>query len=108
MKRISIPLGILLALAGSSQAAFTPIPLDPGSFNQDVVVDRNGPTPLIPGGATTASMDGGIGNGGDTWNEQGYFTQDTAVGLPPAGTTIQAQFDATNSVASDHQYTLAP
>ena len=108
MKRLSIPLGILLGLAGSSQAAFTPIPLDPGSFNQDVVVDRNGPAPVIPGGATTASMDGGIGNNGDTWNEQGYFSQDAAVGLPAAGSTIQALCDATNTPASSHRFTFAP
>ncbi len=89
---------IALALCGTARAAFTPIPLTADSYNRDMVAEKSGPVPVIPGGATTASMDGGSGNTGDSWNEQGYFPQDATVGLPPAGTTIST---------NNHQFTFA-
>lgn len=94
-----IPIGLGLALASAAYGQFTPVNLTPETFTQDMVVERAGPKPLIPGGATTASMDGGISEAGDTWNEQGYFLSDTTVGIPPAGTSI-----TTNS----HTFTFAP
>jgi hypothetical protein len=117
-KSLILPAGLLLAWATSGQAAFTPIPLQAGSYTHDLIVEKNGPTPVIPGGVTTASMDGGIGNGGDTWNEQGYFTSDTDanvvnVGLPPAGSTIStnkyqfklaASYTASNAIMLDAGY----
>src|SRR5437762_6244691 len=51
---------------------------------------------------TTASMDGGTANNGDTWNEQGYFAANATVGLPPAGSTMTSLADA------NHQYRFAP
>jgi fibronectin-binding autotransporter adhesin len=48
----------------------------------------------------TATMDGGIGQGGYTWFEQGLFVANTALGLPAAGTTF------TSASQGDHSYTL--
>ena len=83
-----LPISLALAWASSAQAAFNPIPLQSGSYTHDMIVEKTASSPALPGGATTASMDGGINNDGDTWNEQGYFTSDTSVGLPPAGSTL--------------------
>lgn len=84
---------------GSASAAFLPIPLASGSYNQDMVVEHNAPNP--PTLATTASMDGGTANTGTSWYEQGYNPAGPATGLPLAGSTI------TNLSASDHVYTFA-
>lgn len=80
---------------------FSPVPLTPGSYNEDMVIERT--APAVPGGAyTTASMDAGTGNTGTGWYEQGYDTAAPATGLPSAGTTL------TNPASVDHIYTLAP
>jgi hypothetical protein len=89
---------VVLAPAGS--AAFQPILLTPGSYNQDVVIEHNAPHP--PASNTTASMDSGSTNTGDSWYEQGYNASVPNTGLPLAGSTI------TNQSASDHLYTFAP
>lgn len=97
-----LTLGLAFATS-AAYAQFNPVPLTSDSYNADVVVERTGPRPVIPGGQpgapTTASMDGGIANTGNTWNEQGYFLSDPLVGLPPAGSTIST---------NNHQYTFAP
>ncbi len=103
MRRLALPLGIVLSLATIARADYNPVALKPSSFNQDMIVENPGPTPIIYGAVTTASMDGGINNDGDTWNEQGYFLQNAAVGVPPAGSTFQATWDPTG-----HSYTMAP
>lgn len=98
---VAIPLG--MATLGTAWGQFSPITLTVDNYNYDLIAEKTGPTPLIPGGTigapTTASMDGGIANSGNTWNEQGYFTQDESVGLPAAGTSIST---------NNHQFTLAP
>lgn len=58
-------MGLGLAIASAAYGQFTPIQLTPETYTQDMVVEKNGPRPLIPGGATTASMDGGISEAGD-------------------------------------------
>lgn len=94
---------LAIAFAQVAQADFNPITLAPDNFNLDMIVEKTGPRPLIQGGTrgapTTASVDDGIGNGGNTWNEQGYFLSDATVGLPPAGTTIST---------NNHQFQFAP
>ncbi len=102
MKLRLIPVGLALTVATVARADFNPIAITPGSYNQDIVVEKGGPAALVPGGYTTASMDGGVGNNNDTWSEQGYFREDTAVGLPPAGTTFTSTSDA------NHQFQMAP
>lgn len=81
-------------------AIFTPISLTPGSYNQDMVVERAAPS--VPASHyTTASMDAGTANTGNSWYEQGYDASAPATGLPVAGSTI------TNQSASDHLYIFA-
>jgi predicted alpha-1,6-mannanase (GH76 family) len=91
-----------LLLTQGARADFAPIILTSGSFNQDVVVERTAPAPIVGGAYTTASMDSGIGNTATSWYEQGYNTTNLTSGLPPAGSTFIHQS------APDHQYTMAP
>jgi len=94
---------MVLAFASVSQAAYSPITLTPNSYNADVVVEKTATPPLVPGAYTTASMDNGTANTGDTWVEAGFFTNTAPVpGLPAAGTTI------TSESFSDHLYKFAP
>ncbi|HXP61940.1 MAG TPA: hypothetical protein VN829_15700, partial [Dongiaceae bacterium] len=87
MKSKLIPLALGLAFAVAARADFNPIPLTPGSFTQDMVVEKNAPHP--PNGAnTTASMDAGTANTGNSWYEQGYNTNVPSTGLPTAGSTF--------------------
>jgi predicted alpha-1,6-mannanase (GH76 family) len=93
---------LLLTAALPSKADFTPIPLQPGSFNADIIVERTAPAPLVPGAYTTASMDTGTGNTGFSWYEQGYYSAAATTGLPHPGTTFVDQS------ALDHSFTMAP
>jgi hypothetical protein len=92
---------VVLAVSGV-RAGYSPMALTPSSYNADVIVEKSATPPVVPGGYTTASMDGGTANGGDTWCEMGLFASDPTVGLPAAGTTI------TDLTFSDHSYTFAP
>lgn len=85
----------------ATAAAFAPVPLTPGSYNEDMVIEHT--APAVPGGAcTTASMDAGTANTANGWYEQGYDAAAPTTGLPAAGSTI------TNQSSTDHTYTLAP
>jgi hypothetical protein len=86
-------------LSGVAHADFVPIPLTSDSFNQDIVVEKTAPPPLMP--ATTASMDGGTANTGFSWYERGYHPIWTSTGLPVAGSTF-------TSDVPGHDYLLAP
>src|SRR6185369_10130840 len=100
-----IPVGLALIYASVARADFYPIALTPASYNADAVVEKTAvPAPLVPDGYTTASMDGGTNNNGDTWHEAGFFANETPVvsGLPAAGSTITSAFNA------NHQYQFAP
>ncbi|HWQ93729.1 MAG TPA: glycoside hydrolase family 76 protein, partial [Clostridia bacterium] len=81
-----------------------PVPLQPGSFNRDVIVESNAPAPPLPGAFTTGAMDGGSANSGKTFYETGYNTNAGAAstGLPLAGSTF------TSATYSDHQFRMAP
>src|SRR3954466_11004855 len=94
-------LGLALITATTARADFAPVVITPDSYNQDLIVEKTASAPVIPGGYTTASMDGGTNNNGDTWNEAGYFADNPTVGLPVAGSTF------TSVSASDHSYKLA-
>src|SRR6516162_4238056 len=92
---------LLLSLVASrpAHADFVPIPLTPGSFNHDLVVERGAPPPLVP--VTTASMDTGTNNTGFSFYEAGYNLAAGSTGLPAAGSTFTSQI-------GDHDYQLAP
>jgi hypothetical protein len=86
-----------------TQAQFVPVPLAPGSFNQDMVVQATAPRAAL--GATTASMDGGPANTGNSWYEQGYNLGSPDTGLPPAGTTLASVTFPQNSYQLPPSYT---
>jgi hypothetical protein len=85
-KRTLSLFSLLLAFCTSSKADFVPMPLTPESFNQDVIVEKTAPPPVVP--VTSASMDTGSDNTGFAWCERGYLREWPAVGLPAADSTI--------------------
>jgi hypothetical protein len=89
MRSIFTSLGFALTIAGATAAQFVPIPLTPGTFNFDMIVEKEAPPP-IPAGVT-ATMDGGTNQTGNTWYEQGYNTASPSTGVPAAGTTFVHQ-----------------
>ena len=95
----STALGLLAFVTNVARADFAPVPLTSDSFNQDIVIEKTGPPPLVP--VTTASMEAGTNNTGFSFYEQGYNTSSGATGLPIAGTT-------TTSDLSSHSYQFAP
>ncbi|EEF59339.1 immunoglobulin domain-containing protein [Pedosphaera parvula] len=97
-----ITLALSLTFASAVRADFSPITITSGSYNQDVVVEKTATVPLVPGGYTTASMDGGTNNNGDAWYEMGYCTNAPTTGIPTAGSTI------TSESAANHQFKFAP
>src|ERR1043166_1993599 len=100
--RKALFLGFCCGVVAYSHGGFAPISLTPGSYNQDLVVEKTAPPPVIGGGYTTASMDAGSGNTATSWYEQGYNTTNPTTGLPPAGSTFSHQN------ITGHQYTMAP
>ena len=96
-KLILTAFSLQLALCG--RAEFTPVPLTPDSYNQDMVVERTASPPLVP--VTTATMEGGLGNTSFTWYERGYRAEFPTSGLPKAGTQRDSE------AAADHQYQFA-
>jgi hypothetical protein len=98
MNKNLIPLGLALTLAGVARADFTPIPLNPASFNHDPVVEATAPRSLND--TVNATMDGGTNKSGNTWFEVGYYAGHTN-GLPAHDSFI------TNSLA-DHYWRMPP
>jgi len=82
----------------ASGGAFDPLTFN--GYNADIIVEAGTPRPWTLFNATTVSMDGGTNNTGNTWFEQGYYSQFPASGLPPAGSTL------TSSYLPDHQYVM--
>lgn len=89
-----------LAWTSSARADFNPIPLTPGSFTADVVVEKTAQAPLNV--FTTATMDGGTNNNSWTWYQQGYVRKWPETGLPAPG----ASFTALNDPG--HEFRMAP
>jgi hypothetical protein len=81
-----------------ASAAFEPINLTTNSFNRDIVVEKEAPTPVVP--VTTATMESGSSNSGFSWFERGYLPEWPAAGFPEAGSVL------TSDQASDHQYQM--
>lgn len=101
-RKLCAELLLICAFARVAGAAFTPIPLTSGSYNQMMIVPATAPEPVISGGYTTATMDEGVANTGTTWYEEGYNVSSPSTGLPHSGTTFASQS------LSNHQYTMAP
>jgi hypothetical protein len=100
MKRRLIPLLAAVLAGGTVHAGFSPIPLAPSSFNADVVVEKDA-SPVL-NARTTASVDGGTNNTGNTWYEVGYNRDAPTTGLPAAGSTF------THQTLSGRTYKMAP
>src|SRR2546430_11285265 len=98
MKRILTTLGLALAFTGGARAAgFSPVAIDPSSFNHDVVIEAAAARSLND--VVNATMDGGTNKSGNTFYERGYDPLFPNTGLPVAGSTI-----TTNS----HTYQMPP
>lgn len=88
-----------LTAATQTQAQFVPIPLTTESYTFDMVVESEAPQPFTP--ATTASMDGGTNNSGNTYYEFGYNIDAPDTGIPAAGTTFFSE------ELPDHSFQMA-
>jgi hypothetical protein len=91
MKSKLIPAALALMLAGSARGAgYQPVPLTPGSFNADVVVEKTAAPPIE--NFVTAGGDGGTNLTGNAWFETGYYPSVSGWGLPPHGSTFVSQY----------------
>jgi Concanavalin A-like lectin/glucanases superfamily/Immunoglobulin I-set domain len=86
MKSTLIPIGLTCACISLARADFTPIPLDPTSFNQDPVIEKTAPRSVND--YVTVTPDAGTNKTGNAWFEQGYNTTNTAMGLPPHNSLV--------------------
>src|SRR5215470_14455741 len=100
MTKPLLSLAFVLTCAGITKADFAPIILTPGSYSRDMVVEHD--APHAPAALTTATMDNGAGNTGNTWYEVGYNQSAPTTGVPAHGTTF------TSESAGDHSYQMAP
>lgn len=89
----------IFAISGSTGGAFTPIGVT--GYNQDLIVEAGAPTFAPLPGYTSATMEGGVANNGNTWYEAGYLPFATNTGLPLAGSAF------TNGFYPAHRYRLA-
>ncbi len=103
MRKSLLPLGLVLTLTGAAHAAFIPIPITPGSYNADVVVEKTA-TPALKV-VTTASVDQGTPNGANTWMEAGFDPANPTYGLPAPGTVFTAISNANYSFQMAADYT---
>lgn len=92
---------VIFAISGCTGASQPFTPLLFTGYNQDIVVEASSTLPGFLSGFTTATMDDGAANSGNTVYEQGYYPPAPLTGLPPAGATITA------ANAPDHHFTLA-
>jgi hypothetical protein len=83
-----------------ARADYTPIALTPGSFTQDLVVEKGASPPLA--NFTTATPDQGTNNYGSTFFEQGYMVSVPELGLPAHGTTFSSR------ALSGHTFQMPP
>lgn len=92
--------GSILAMSGSSNSGATYTPLAITGFNHDSVMGVADPAPTALTGYTTASMDGGTANTGNSWYQKGYNPLAPTTGLPGPGETITSAF------LLDHHYQM--
>ena len=117
LSKTALSAGLLLACGQSARCIdiYAPVPLTPGSFNADVVVERTAAPPIE--NYATACPDGGTNLTGNVWFEQGWYPASpvpgtiSAWGLPPHNTTFTAEYlDANNQLQVDgnHVYKMPP
>ena len=94
-------INLLVACALAARADFVPLVLTADSYNQDMVVEKGAiHAPTVPP-ITTATLDTGMSNSGDTFYEKGFDANYPGTGIPVAGATI------TSVAQPDHSYTFA-
>src|ERR1043166_5514176 len=72
MKTRFLTLGVVLGISAIARADYTPIAIDPSSFNQDPVIEAAAPKSLAEPPIVTHTADGGTNKTGNTWYEIGY------------------------------------
>jgi hypothetical protein len=90
----------IMALSGQTSVGGSFTPVDFTGYNADIVVEADAPLPGDVKGYTTATMDNGTGNDGNSWYEIGYDPIAPTTGFPAAGTIL------TNASAPDHRYAM--
>src|ERR1041385_722865 len=102
----------IVASISAFAAGYSPVAITPGSYNADVVVEKTVPS---LGTNTTATVDGGTNNNGNTWYEVGYNTGAPTTGLPAAGTTLNfantvgaGVSNVSSAYMTTHSFTLEP
>lgn len=78
----------ILAVAGQTTVGGAYSPVAVTGYNADAVVEAGVARLPAPCAATTATMDGGVNNTGNTWYEQGYYAY-AGVRAAPAGASHQ-------------------
>jgi hypothetical protein len=88
----------VLAIATLARAGdYTPIAIDPSSFNHDPVIEASAPKSIAEPSIVTHTADGGTNKTGNTWYEVGYMTNST--GLPVHNSTF---------TTNNHTFQMAP
>src|ERR1051325_3257092 len=112
MKQILSPLALALTLTTIARADFYPIPLTPGSFNQDFVVEKTASPPAqtlvtanMDAGTNVAGTVGGTGGNQSSFYEIGFGTT-AGTGLPYHGAIFYAVSNAPSTTA--HRFQMAP
>jgi hypothetical protein len=90
----------ILAVSGAATAGGSWLPLSVTGYNADMIVEAGAPQPTPLTTATSASMDNGTANTGNTWFERGYDPFFPTSGFPLAGSTLSS------SNQPDHHYTM--
>jgi hypothetical protein len=78
MKTRFLAISVALGITSLARAAdFTPIALDPSSYNQDPVIEAAAPRTFNE--TVSVTLDGGTNKTGNTWYEVGYMTNSTGL-----------------------------
>jgi Immunoglobulin I-set domain len=92
----------IFAVSGAAPGDGNWLPVSVAGYNADMIVEASAPQPVLLSGFTTATMDTGLVDAGNTWFEAGYDPFFPSAGLPAAG----ASFTSANQ--PDHHYTMPP
>jgi hypothetical protein len=97
----------VFAVSGASLTGSAFAPIEIGCYNEDVVVEASALKPGFLETNTTATMDSGTANLRFTWYERGYCSLAPGSGLPPAGSLLTNQDDASHRFILPSSYTDA-